>query len=247
MDYKTVTNATWSWVRGVAFPDMNEERVITQILNGGRTLVLNKPLNFTHYSNGNMKGEVGLLTRRIVFQGDNSSDTSLFGGHFIIRLVNQFQVQGIEIQRFGQKGLMGRYSFHFHLLQNTAASSPFGVNYFVKDCSVHSSYQRCYVVHDTNYILLENNVCFDAFGHTFFLEDGSEVGNVFRNNLAIRPKPVTLESGQQLIPSDVDVSAFWITNPNNTFIGNRAVGGKFGFWFTMPTFPVSIISNSLTC
>ncbi|KAG2386048.1 hypothetical protein C9374_003197 [Naegleria lovaniensis] len=245
-NYRTVTNASLNWARGEPFPDQNEERVVTQILNGGKTIVLDRPLNYTHFASadGKVRAEVGLLTRRIVFQGDESSEKTQFGGHMIIRSVQYFKVQGLEITRFGQQGLMGRYSLHFHLLQNQAASAPFGRDFFVKDCTVHHSYQRCYAVHDTNYILLQNNVCFDAFGHTYFLEDGSEIGNEFINNLGIRAKPVARENTDRvLIPSDADVSIFWITNPNNTFIGNHAVGGRFGFWFTMPTFPTGLSAN----
>ncbi|KAG2388307.1 hypothetical protein C9374_000471 [Naegleria lovaniensis] len=248
-DKAQVKNESLKWAAGVPLPDQSEERKIAQILNGGKTLVLNAPLNYFHYaSNGRygsvhakMSAEVGLLSRKIVFQGDESSEVSQFGGHMIIRLVESFKVQGLEIRRFGQQGMMGRYSLHFHLLGNKAAKSPLGTDYFVKHCSIHHSYQRCIAVHDTNYVSIQNNVCFDAYGHAYFLEDGSEVGNEFISNLGIRAKPVAKElTDRILIPSDSDVSVFWITNPNNTFIGNHAVGGKFGFWFAMPTFPTGL-------
>ncbi|EFC48803.1 hypothetical protein NAEGRDRAFT_46431 [Naegleria gruberi] len=240
-DYRVEKNASLGWIRGERFPNQNEERKIIQLLNGNKTIILDRALNYTHFASvdGKIRAEVGLLTRRIVFRGDDSSESSLFGGHFIIRLVDKFNMEGVEITRFGQQGLMGRYSFHFHLLQN----KPFGLNFTVKDNTVHHSFQRCYVVHDTNYILLKNNVCYRAFGHMYFLEDGSEVGNEFNNNLGVDPIPISRENPRQIILSDSDVSVFWITNPNNTFIGNHAVGGRFPFWFTMPTFPTGLSAN----
>ena len=113
-------------------------------------------------------------------------------------------------------------------------SEKIGKQFFIKDSSIHHSFQRCIVVHDTNGLLVKNNVCFDSFGHQYFLEDGPENGNQFIGNLGIRARPVVSGDPQQLIPSDHDVSIFWITNPNNTYIGNAAVQAKFGFWYTMP-------------
>ncbi|EFC49255.1 hypothetical protein NAEGRDRAFT_56847 [Naegleria gruberi] len=103
---------------------------------------------------------------------------------------------------------------------------------------------RCIVVHDTNGLLVKNNVCFDSFGHQYFLEDGPENGNQFIGNLGIRARPVVSGDPQQLIPSDHDVSIFWITNPNNTYIGNAAVQAKFGFWYTMPVNPTGLSAST---
>ena len=46
-----------------------------------------------------------------------------------------------------------------------------------------NSNQRCYVVHLTDNLTLEENVAYDSFGHCFFIEDGAETGNTFRENL----------------------------------------------------------------
>ena len=112
-DYRTQKETSLNWAIGEPFPNQNEERKIVQLLNGNKTIVLDYPLNYTHFAsdNGKIRAEVGLLSRRIVFRGDNSSETSLFGGHFIIRLVDKFNMEGVEITRFGQQGLMGRYRY----------------------------------------------------------------------------------------------------------------------------------------
>ncbi len=41
-----------------------------------------------------------------------------------------------------------------------------------------------------------------------------------------------------LIPSDNTVSAFWITNPDNTYVDNVAAGSdETGFWISLPMHP----------
>jgi cell migration-inducing and hyaluronan-binding protein len=45
-------------------------------------------------------------------------------------------------------------------------------------------------------------------------------------------------SKEQLLPSDNTVAAFWITNPDNSFIDNVAAGSdENGFWFSLPIHP----------
>jgi cell migration-inducing and hyaluronan-binding protein len=119
-------------------------------------------------------------------------------------------------------------------------------------------------VHGTNDLLVENNVTFNSVGHCFFLEDAVEHGNQFIHNLAILTKchpdgkpceptdlgPFGAEpdgknfklAGQDakdvLIPSDNTASSFWITNPDNTYIGNVAAGSEAtGFWLATPQHP----------
>ena len=41
-----------------------------------------------------------------------------------------------------------------------------------------------------------------------------------------------------LLPSDNTVAAYWITNPDNTFIDNVAAGSdENGFWLSLPEHP----------
>jgi hypothetical protein len=66
-------------------------------------------------------------------------------------------------------------------------------------------------------VLVEDNVAFDILGHCFFLEDGVEVNNTFRNNLGADVKiAATLlseQSGRK--ESDDKPSVFWISNAAN--------------------------------
>lgn len=79
----------------------------------GNTITLVEPLQYLHWGRDYERAEVGLLTRHIVIQGDESSLNSSFGGHLIMRHAN-LKISGTEFTRMGQKGAMGRYPVHFH-------------------------------------------------------------------------------------------------------------------------------------
>lgn len=66
-------------------------------------------------------------------------------------------------------------------------------------------------------------------GHTVFIEDASERKNIIKDNLVIN----TLESWS-LLNTDQTPASFWITHPDNQFIGNHAAGSnRYGFWFDL--------------
>ena len=126
----------------------------------------------------------------------------------------------------GQLGILGRYPIHFHLLKDQTSK-----NFTASYNAIHRSYQRCVTIHDSMGIKVAHNVAFNATGHCYFLEDGPERLNIFDHNLGMR-----INNGS-LLSSDVDPAVFWISNPNNTVINNAAVGGAFGFWFSLPMHP----------
>lgn len=118
-----------SWARGSKFPEQTEELVVKSV--SGNTITFTTPLNFTHWGVGLEKAEIGyvhlmieyetkllifiiflrLLTRRIVFQGDNDSIAEEFGGHLLMRHLIKLSIEGVEFRRFGQKGILARYLY----------------------------------------------------------------------------------------------------------------------------------------
>jgi cell migration-inducing and hyaluronan-binding protein len=167
-------------------------------------------------------------------------------------------VAGVELNRLGQNMTLARYPIHWHLVGDAKGQ-------YIRNASIHDTYNRCVTVHGTNDLRVENNVTYNIVGHCFFLEDGIEHGNQFVKNLAIQVKchtskpcvPTNLApngeidtanrqairqssmSGKDtLLPSDNTVAAYWITNPDNTFIDNVAAGSDAnGFWLSMPEHP----------
>jgi cell surface hyaluronidase len=234
-------------------PDEGEQRTITGISADKKTLTLNSPLNFPHSglkksytrkTDGkawelDMRAEVGLLSKSIKIQGDNNSDANGFGGHIMIHSTGIAHIENIELFQMGQKGLLGRYPFHWHLLEER------GKGQYLKNTSIHKTYNRAITIHATESVLVENNFCYNHLGHGLFLEEGSERFNIIRNNVVLLTKRP--EKGDELTPSDNEAnevqnrtpSSYWITNPNNIFENNVAAGTQgTGFWYALPKKPM---------
>jgi cell migration-inducing and hyaluronan-binding protein len=241
-------------------PRQAERRTIAAIR--GNTLTLDKPLDYMHFGritfDVDERGEVGLLTRNIKIQASADAEQSFFGGHIMAMPSSRMYVSGVELNRMGQNLTLARYPIHWHLVGDAKGQ-------YIKNAAIHDTYNRCVTVHGTNDLRVENNVTYNIVGHCFFLEDGIEHGNQFVKNLAIQVKchtskpcvPTNLApngeidtanrqairqssmSGKDtLLPSDNTVAAYWITNPDNTFIDNVAAGSDAnGFWLSMPEHP----------
>ena len=51
--------------------------------------------------------------------------------------------------------------------------------------SIHHSYNRALSIHGCHNLRVEDNVAYHIAGHAYFLEDGIETGNHFKNNLGV--------------------------------------------------------------
>jgi cell migration-inducing and hyaluronan-binding protein len=172
-------------------------------------------------------------------------------------VTSKMYVSGVELNRMGQNLELARYPIHWHLIGDAKGQ-------YIRNASIHDTFNRCVTVHGTNFVRVENNVTYNTVGHCFFLEDGIEHGNEFVKNLAIQTKchtskpcvPTNLaaagesaeprqgaaSSGQSspdvLLPSDNTVASFWITNPDNIYRDNVAAGSDAnGFWMSLPQHP----------
>ncbi len=243
-------------------PRQAERRTITRV--SGNTISFAEPLEYMHYGEITFgvdeRGEVALLTRNIRVQASEDAAESYFGGHIMAMTGSKAYVDGVELNRMGQHLTLARYPMHFHILGDAPGQ-------YVRNASIHDSYNRCVTVHGTNELRVENNVTYNTVGHCFFMEDGIEHGNQFIRNLAIQTKchptldcvPMNLaangekdtkyknfaeereasfHSGNTLLPSDNTVSSYWITNPDNSYVDNVAAGSdQVGFWLSIPEHP----------
>ena len=191
------------------------------------------------------RAAVGNLSRNIVIQGASDSDwtTRGFGAHVMVMdLASKVFVDGVEFNRVGQAGAMGRYPFHWHMLSYRSSDGAFlgdATGHEIRNSTISESAQRCIVVHGTNGVRVVNNICHDIKGHAFFLEDAVERRNVFEGNLALkirRPSAGDLILQHEGDPFTAGSSGFWITNPNNT-IRSNVVGDAIGngYWNAFPT------------
>ena len=243
-------------------PRQAERRTLTAV--NGNTLSFAEPLEYMHFGEitygVDERGEVAMISRNIKIQASEDADESYFGGHIMAMAGSQLKVSGIELNRMGQHLALARYPLHFHVLGE-------GAGQYVKNVSIHDSFNRCVTVHGTDNLKVENNVTYNTVGHCFFMEDGIEKGNEFARNLAIQTKchptldcvPTNLAAngerppsfadraayreasfhgGNTLLPSDNTVASFWITNPDNSYVDNVAAGSdQVGFWLSIPEHP----------
>jgi hypothetical protein len=233
-----------------------EEFTITDIdPSDANRLYLDRPIQYMHWGERKIyhsakfgkipldeSAEVANLTRSIVIRADEASGAidesnalnAQQGGHIMVHHGGEAYLDAIELYKMGQAGIMARYPFHWHYVGNAPGQ-------FIKNSSVHHSFQRCIVIHRTHKTLVQNNVCYNFKGHGYFLEDGNEIENKLIKNLAIMAKAPSLNKlllasdnisqseGQGRFPS---VSGFWISHPNN-YIVNNVVAGSVGTGFWM--------------
>ncbi len=237
-----------------------EEFTITQRISSTSYKIHRRP-SFTHYGSDKTytqgsrswtlrsAAEVGNMTRNIVIETEEDmrstslpEDDRYIGAHMMVMPGGFAYIDSVEFANMGQAGEMARYPFHWHLAGNVNGQ-------FIRNSSIHHSFQRCVTVHGTNWATVQNNFCYDHRGHGIFLEDGNEVFNVIDKNLVM--KSMRPYSGRSLLESDSTVrangvattgtqhrrfsppAAYWISNPKNTIKNNVAAGSQgTGFWMS---------------
>lgn len=179
----------------------NEETEVRTILSIDRTveykpvITLDAPLLYKHYSDIEyygtddfieMRAEVGLLTRNVVFRGDpDSSNRNQYGAHIMLHShgddTSIGRIEYIELVDVGQAFQLGRYPIHFHMIGNVYDS-------YIKGNSIWNTYNRAVTFHGVNYLRVTHNVAFNTMGHVFFIEDAIETNNLIEYNLALKSK-----------------------------------------------------------
>src|SRR5690606_17356729 len=128
----------------------------------GNTLTLDKPLQYMHFGkitfDVDQRGEVGLLTRNIKVQASQDAEASFKGGHIMAMVTSKMHLSGVELHRMGQNLELARYPIHWHLVGE-------GKGQYIKNASIHDSYNRCVTVHGTNNLRIEGNVTYNTVGH----------------------------------------------------------------------------------
>lgn len=239
-------------------PHQNELHTITSVnmdaVNGVYSIVVDQPFVYHHYAGLEYQAEVALLSRNIVFKGEQSNDS--FGGHLkVIGQLSSAKISGVQAENMGQLNIMGRYPFHFHMMFESAGAKQ---SYF-QDCSVTNSNFRCYTVHGTNSTRLSRNVAYNAKGMCYYFEDGVEERNLVEFNFASHINPIYkpadggygqggewfTQSTSLVNPADTSASGFYFLNAYNTIIGNAVSGGWSGFAFPNAVQRVGLFKGTL--
>ena len=219
----------------------SEGATITGVVRGASqtTLTLDRPLNYTHWgytrsSHGETfeaRAEVLHLTRSIRIKGTENDPS--FGSH-VMALRGKVNLLYVETTFAGQSYSLGRYPFHIHTVgqPKEQLGSDQSLSNIV-GCAIHHTFNRAITAHACHNLNIKRNVAYNSLGHQFFIEDGIETGNTYTENVALMA-----HRAFSLLNTDQTPANFWITNPNNNFIRNRACGSHdHGFWFDAPFHP----------
>ena len=215
-----------------------EERTIVAV--SGNDITLDAPVEYMHFGaftyGVDQRGEVANLTRNVTFQTDpilaqteSSAQTFLDKVtrslkvkrlNFFVTLSAKAYIDGIAIDQAGQEGQLGKYPFHWHHTGNTTGQ-------YVRNSVFSHSLNKCISVHVSSGATIENNVGYMSAGHCFYLEhdETSEIRsqeNLFRDNLSLETN-IPLPK-QRVKDYDNLAAGFWVTHPNNRFVGNVAGG-----------------------
>lgn len=192
-----------------------------------------------------LRAEVANLTRNIKIRGEaynfNESGLGATSGHVMVMWEDcclesgEAYLENVEFDHLGQSGVVGRYPMHWHMVRQ------FGAGQYMRGCSVHHAFNRGITIHGTADVEVTDNALYSIMGHSVFLEDGSERGNILRRNLVVsmhRPlkdEQTSLTDNQLYDGRNRCPAAFWITNPDNIVEDNVAAGYiGTGFWLIFP-------------
>lgn len=200
------------------------------------------------------RAPVGNLTRNIVIQAPDDAlwNGQGFGCHIMIMRLGagmamcspkpgSARLDGVEIRRGGQRGLLGRYAFHWHMLSYEGATVlPDVTGQYIRNSVINISQNRGIVIHGTNGVEVQNNVLYNIRGHGIFTEDAVERRNTIDGNLVLHVRNPQLGFALKLHESGAVAergsSGFWISNPDNIISNNTAADCQTnGFWFAFPT------------
>ena len=194
-----------------------DRRTITALSPGGggsTVLGLSAPLAATRLGRPDrrLQSEVLNLSRGVTITGDPISNG--VGLHTIGFHAKHHMIHYARVENCGQLGVAGKYCLHFHHAEDCPNCS------FVGN-AVERGEQRGIIIHGTHNSLTERNVLFDLKGSYIYIEDGNEMQNTIRQNVALCPRKESCrQSGTDNGLADQNhQSGIWALSVSNDFIG----------------------------
>lgn len=178
--------------------------------------------------NTNYPAEAAILTRNIVFEAATDDTVQTDGGHLTIFHTGGGvvqQLEGVELRRFGQQGMYGRYPIGAYFSDVTGN---------ISRNSIRDSYQRCIVLTDVKGMTVSDNIAHNTVGHCFVLATGSETNNNFIHNLGAVTLNTPIGKLMSITETDINAATFYTANPSNVWTNNAAAGSESnGMWFEL--------------
>jgi len=174
-----------------------------------------------------LQAEVVNFRRNVLITGDDFIAEK--GLHTIAHSGGVIRITHTQVEKCGQRGVLGRYCLHLHLLKSCARCL-FRGNF------VTQSFQRGVVVHGSHHALVEGNIIWGVKGAGIYVEDGNEMDNTFKDNVVVCPEDTTNKYGCRVQGTDneqadyVQQSGCWALSVTNNWVGNRFAGTYNGFF-----------------
>lgn len=238
-------------------PPQWEQVTIARIV--GDRVYLTKPLEFDHLGGRNIDGQLELmphvadLSRNVVLRSEYARGMR---GHTFYTARAEVDIQFVRFQDLGRtSGLasldsttfdaagnvirygfnqVGRYAVHIHHLMGPENPTNTGYQFKFVGNTIDGSRKWSVAVHDSSWGLIDRNVAYNGQGAGFVTEDGTEIGNVFSNNIAIRMQGTHNDGKDGTAENDYGRggSGFWFRNGGNIVVGNVAANNTYaGFVF----------------
>ena len=187
-----------------------------------------------------MRAEVGLLTRNVKYQGDDTSEEFQYGAVIILHSPGDEttigRIDSIEFRNVGQAFILGSYPIHFHMIGTVHSS-------YVRNNAIHHTFNRAVTIHGVHYLRVQNNVAYHTMGHTIFIEDAAETKNLIEGNLI-----VDVRRSWSLLNTDQTPAAIWITSPDNIIRNNHAAGSdRYSYWYDLQITSIGPSFDSNIC
>jgi hypothetical protein len=251
------------------YPPEWEEVVIDRVV--GHMVFLKSALKFDHRGARNVDGQlemlphVALLNRNVVIRSENPEGTR---GHTLytaradvdiryarfLDLGRTDALRSLDSSQFDEHGevthvgtnQVGRYAVHFHHLMGPVNHMNVGYQFRFVGNSVESSRKWAVAIHGASFGLVDRNVVYQAQGSGFVTEEGSEIGNVFSNNIALQVQGTHEDGKSGTAEGDYGRGGvgFWFRRGGNTIIGNVAANNTFagfvisGYNLPLPRLPL---------
>lgn len=177
------------------------------------------------------------LTRRLVVaSADVREDDANHRAHTLFGHHSHVHLNYVEFRNLGPRGKLGRYPVHFHHAGHVEHEGGLVGSSIWQD--VTDAGNRFLTIHASQHVKVVSNVGYRSQGHGFFLEDGSEVNNVFTGNLSADVREGEEIAGIKDGTAAAGTHHFWLRE-NNLADGNIAVGGTapIGMVFLMHRVP----------
>jgi hypothetical protein len=232
-----------------------EEAVIKSI--AGNRITLEAPLQFSHPGARNTSGvlellpHVALLQRNVELSSENPEGTR---GHTLFTARANVNIQFAKFEDLGRTdndreiddtvvngggqvshrgtNQSGRYNVYFDHLFGPENPSNTGYQFQFVGNAIEYTKKWGVAVNDSSFGLISGNVIYDADGAGFVTCAGSEIGNMFSNNITIGVSG-TYEAGEGpfINVGSGDYarggSGFWFRRGGNSVVGNVATASSY--------------------